>query len=130
MAATFFDAGLRFRCTGCGGCCTGEPGYVWVSKAEREAIANHLGLTLHALGRRHARKVGNRYTLKERRNGDCVFFKANRCSVYKVRPVQCRTFPFWLGNLRNERNWRETCVHCPGIGRGRLYSKAEILAKL
>ena len=49
-----------------------------------------------------------------------------RCRVYPVRPLQCATWPFWTENLKPE-TWngpvRETC---PGIGQGRLYSRAEI----
>ena len=35
----WFKDGLRFQCTQCGDCCTGAPGYVWVNKAEIEALA-------------------------------------------------------------------------------------------
>jgi hypothetical protein len=35
----WYKDGLRFTCTGCGDCCTGAPGYVWVNKEEIEALA-------------------------------------------------------------------------------------------
>ena len=28
--AWYAEEGLAFECTGCGDCCTGAPGYVWV----------------------------------------------------------------------------------------------------
>ena len=37
---------LRFRCTGCGHCCTGGPQYyVYLDEREAEAIRRYLGLT-------------------------------------------------------------------------------------
>ncbi len=39
----WYKDGLRFKCTQCGDCCTGAPGYVWVNQAEIEGIAAELG---------------------------------------------------------------------------------------
>ncbi len=38
----WYQDGLKFRCTGCGDCCTGAPGYVWVNKEEIAALAVYL----------------------------------------------------------------------------------------
>ena len=32
--APWFDQGLTFTCQQCGNCCTGGPGYVWISDEE------------------------------------------------------------------------------------------------
>ena len=32
--APWYADGLRFTCTMCGKCCTGEPGYVWTTDEE------------------------------------------------------------------------------------------------
>ena len=41
----WYKDGLKFKCTQCGDCCTGAPGYVWVNQAEVEGIAAELGET-------------------------------------------------------------------------------------
>jgi Fe-S-cluster containining protein len=58
-----------------------------------------------------------------------VFFdgESRRCTVYGLRPRQCRTWPFWHSNLANEEAWAETCQVCPGSGHGQLYPAEEIL---
>jgi Fe-S-cluster containining protein len=78
--------------------------------------------------RRFVRKVGVRKSLKEHPNGDCVLFDAERrtCRVYRSRPRQCRTWPFWGSNLKTAEDWHHTCEVCPGSGKGRLYSLSEI----
>ena len=123
----WYREGLSFSCTRCGDCCTGAPGYGWVEPAEIEALAKHLGLSVDSFGERYLRKVGRRYSLIEKPGGDCVFFDKG-CSVYPARPTQCRTFPFWRGNLKSERAWDEIADECPGIGQGKLFPVEQIEA--
>ena len=68
----WYAAGLRFQCTGCGNCCTGAPGHVWVNQAEIEALAAHLGTTIDEFEARYVRPVGIRRSLVEFPNGDCA----------------------------------------------------------
>ncbi len=56
----WYHRGLHFQCIGCGNCCTGEPGYVWVTKAEIEAMAAVLKISVEKFQRRYVRQVGNR----------------------------------------------------------------------
>lgn len=134
MSEWWAEDGLRFTCTRCGKCCQGpEPGYVEVTRAEVERIAAHLGIPLETFGRRYLRRVkGNKVSLTEQQNGDCVFWKRGEgCSVYEVRPTQCRTFPFWPEVVESPESWEEQREMCPGMGEGRRYSPeriAEVLA--
>jgi len=128
----WYQDGLRFRCTECGNCCTGDEGYVWVNKEEIAALANEVGNDcVDEFERRYVRKVGVRRSLKEFPNGDCVFFDAEKrkCEVYPVRPRQCTTWPFWDSNVRTTKNWEETCEVCPGSGQGKLHSIDQIEAQ-
>lgn len=112
----WYREGLCFSCTGCGGCCTGGPGYVWVSEEEMQTMADFLGLSLSAFCRRYTRIVDGRYSLTEMRdNYDCVFLEGKRCTIYPVRPIQCRTFPFWPENLVSKEAWESAKEHCEGI---------------
>jgi Fe-S-cluster containining protein len=125
----WFRDGLRFQCTQCGDCCTGAPGYVWVNKAEIEALAAKFLMTVEGFEAAYVRRVGGRKSLVEYPNGDCVFFdsEARKCTVYEARPRQCRTWPFWNSNIKNAKAWAETCEVCPGSGKGNLVTAEEIL---
>ena len=125
----WYQDGLKFKCSQCGDCCTGSPGYVWVNKEEIDALAKRVSLTVEAFEAKYVRKVGIRKSLEERpETYDCVFFDgtARKCTVYEDRPRQCRTWPFWDSNLRNEETWEGTCEACPGSGKGKLYQLEEI----
>ncbi|MEJ2154645.1 MAG: YkgJ family cysteine cluster protein [Desulfobacteraceae bacterium] len=122
----FFDQGLRFGCRQCGDCCVGEPGTIYVSPPEIEAIAAFLHLPVDEFTHQYLYPFKDSYSIDEDAQGRCLLFD-DGCAVYDVRPLQCRTFPFWFSNLRSEAQWRRAARQCPGIGRGRLFTKAEIL---
>jgi Fe-S-cluster containining protein len=122
----WYHDGLRFSCTQCGDCCTGAPGYVWVGQAEIEALSSFLGISSEEFGRSHLRRENGKLSLIEKPNGDCIFYDRG-CTVYPVRPEQCRTFPFWSENLRSRSAWESAAVQCPGMDRGRLYAAEDIV---
>jgi uncharacterized protein len=125
----WYKEGLRFRCTGCGDCCTGGPGFVWVTNDEIAAIAEVLELDVKTFEASFVTKVGVRKSLAEFPGSyDCVFFDSDtrKCRVYPVRPRQCRTWPFWESNIKSPEAWEETCRVCPGSGKGKLYQLEEI----
>ena len=127
-ARPWYHAGLRFECIGCGRCCTGAPGHVWVSGAEMEVLAAALRLEIAEFQQQYVRCVGSRRSLVELPNGDCIFFdrESRECRVYASRPAQCRTWPFWPSNLRTPKAWQETCRACPGSGSGPVVPLKEI----
>lgn len=124
--AYFFDKGLRFACRQCGACCVGEPGTIYVAEAEIETIAASLNLSVYVFTEQYLYPFKDSYSIKEDDQGRCLFFDQG-CTIYPIRPLQCRTFPFWFCNLRSEDRWRHTKSQCPGIGSGRYYSQSEIL---
>ncbi len=112
----WYKEGLRFKCTGCGQCCTGSPGYVWVTLAEADEIAKTLNIATEEFIKKYTRRIGNRLSLKEHpRNFDCVFLKGKRCEIYQARPKQCRTFPWWRDQLKTPKAWEEAAKRCEGI---------------
>lgn len=132
----WYAEGLAFECARCGRCCAGPgEGYVWVTAEEIEAIAEFLAAEVEDVRRRFVRRVDRRHSLKEdRRSKDCVFLRydekgLSRCAIYPVRPTQCRTWPFWPGNLGSVADWGRAGLRCPGINRGPLHDVDEIERK-
>jgi Fe-S-cluster containining protein len=131
MTEPWYQHGLRFSCTRCGHCCTGAPGNVWVTADEIAQIAAFRGEETAETVAFSTRPVGRHRSLREKANGDCIFYdRAAGCTIYSVRPRQCRTWPFWESNVLTPEAWRRTCEVCPGSGQGELISADEIIRRL
>ncbi|MDX1388650.1 MAG: YkgJ family cysteine cluster protein [Acidobacteriota bacterium] len=124
----WYASGLRFSCIPeCGACCTRHEdyAYVYLTAEDIRRISKHLGLT--------RRDFLNEYTVVD--DGEivlkmvepeCPLLDGWRCTVYEVRPVQCRTFPFWKENLRSRAAWTRVGGFCPGVGEGEVVSLEQI----
>jgi len=105
-------------CTQCQGkCCNGDSGNIFVNRKDIQAISEFLGIETSRFIEEYLTKVSYKFSIKEiktDRNYACIFFdtKSNRCSIYPVRPNQCRTFPFW--HYFKDRP-EEVARECPGI---------------
>lgn len=113
----WYKDGLRFKCTECGKCCTGAPGFVWVTLEEIQAIAHQLNMSVDLFKRKYIRMRNNRYSLIEKKsqNNACIFLEGKKCQIYQTRPSQCRTFPWWKENLNSEESWKLAATECEGI---------------
>jgi Fe-S-cluster containining protein len=127
----WYQDGLRFRCTRCGHCCTGAPGFVWVNDEEIAAIAAFRGETVAEVTALYTRPAGPERSLREKANNDCVFLDRKAgCTIYPVRPRQCRTWPFWESTVATPEAWEHTCQVCPGSGQGELIPAEEITRRM
>ena len=157
----WYADGLKFTCSQCGNCCTGGPGFVWISKVEIARLAEFLRLTPREVVEKYCRKVNGQYSLIEFRNArgeyDCVFLKEERierpagsgagagtgkgtdekvvhtrrgCTIYPVRPLQCRTWPFWDGNLASRQAWDRAAGRCHGMNHGHRHFTREQIESL
>lgn len=125
---SWYSKGLSFKCTECGKCCTGAPGYVWVTEEEIQHIAAYLNISSQEFHQKYVRWVDGSLSLREDPNTyDCLFLKDNKCQIYPHRPTQCRTFPWWPTNLRTEEDWKEAAKYCEGINSEAPVISAEII---
>ena len=124
----WYVTGLAFECQGCGRCCAGpEEGYVWATQAELDAIAESLKMTSKEFADKFVRKVGKRFSLvEEKKTKNCIFLKNGKCSVYEVRPTQCRTWPFWHSNIDKPDDWAWAGTRCGGVNRGKKHNARDI----
>ncbi|MDR2762188.1 MAG: YkgJ family cysteine cluster protein [Planctomycetaceae bacterium] len=129
----WYSEGLQFECQACGSCCGGGPGFVWVTQDEIDQIAVKFGIESELFEKLFVwticeGELKGRRSLKEYPNGDCVLLDetTRTCKFYEVRPIQCRTWPFWAQNIVRKDFWDAISKRCPGCNRGRLYSLEEI----
>ncbi len=119
----------RFACTGCGRCCEGNDAehYVALAAGEEEALGRFLGLVTGELRTRHLVRLGPRRWGIRLLDGACSLLDGERrCSVYQVRPLQCRSYPFWQEVAGSDAAWEAEAAQCEGIGRGEAVAWEEI----
>ena len=123
----WYSEGLAFECQGCGRCCKGPGGYVWINEEDMSRMAQKLGMSEKEFARKYVRNVSGDLALIDKGNDDCVFLDDQGCcELYEERPVQCRTFPWWPEIVRSKYTWNNSAYDCPGFNKGRIHSRQEI----
>lgn len=125
----FYKEGLSFKCQGCGRCCEGFPGYVWISDEDIKNISRYLKIEREEFLKKYTRAIGGRTSLLEGPPPlySCIFLKERRCTIYKVRPYQCISFPFWPINLLSKDHWNNLSATCPGVlNKDNIYTCSDI----
>ena len=124
---------LHFECTHCGACCQGgDEHYVAINRADLTRIRRYLGISEAWLKRRYVRFFSpSFYTLRFTDKNHCVFLnRDNTCRIYAVRPVQCRTYPWWPELLASKKAWHQEARRCEGIDNGKRVAVNRIIASL
>ncbi|MEL9990333.1 MAG: YkgJ family cysteine cluster protein [Thermoproteus sp.] len=131
---------LRFKCLLCGECCrlywvplthkdlariyekTGLPPQKFAAAVPKDAVGDW-GLPAFYLSERREHYLA----LRKRVDGFCFFVKLQGgrfvCSIYDVRPLTCRFYPYVYVPDRVVRFelLEEARTFCPGVGRGPVY---------
>jgi len=111
---------MRFACQpGCTRCCNTR-GFVYITENDLLRIAKHLGLAAKAFEERYVIRYRRILRLRKPRRSQCHFLTEMGCSVHAVKPVQCRTYPFWPELVEDQSAWINEAAHCPGIHKGGL----------
>ena len=112
------SADLRFKCTGCGRCCLND-GEVWMDGGEFNEVADFMNISLATLMDDYTDMISGgwakmkNYVSPITNQDKCIFLAEDNkeCTIYSVRPNQCRTYPWWPRLLFNDSNWKEeACV--------------------
>jgi len=119
-----------FSCQCCGECCSGADNEVMVSPDEIDILMKATGLSFEEIVEPYPEwfeDKGMQFTfgwvLRRGKDGNCMFLKDKRCSVYKDRPQICRTYPFMLdGN-------QLITSECSGYFTGRKCTEAAEIAQ-
>ncbi|MBN1620274.1 YkgJ family cysteine cluster protein [candidate division WOR-3 bacterium] len=125
MSKCFFENGIRFECQKCGACCDVEGGMVYLLESDLQKISSFLGISLPLFMEEYVTEDEDKnLVIKDNHPSKCRFLDRKSCQIHLVRPVQCRTFPFWSTLLKDENAFNS--LACPGIGRGKIIEADKI----
>ena len=130
MGTIDYKKGIRFECQGSGNCCVsrGSYGFVYLSDIDLNRFSKYFKISIKKFKEKYCQITDGFIHLSEKYelDGNCIFLKDKKCSVYNSRPTQCRTWPFWNENM-NAKVWNEDiAINCPGIGKGKLIKSKKI----
>ena len=111
----WYSEGLRFECTQCGACCSGEPGYVWVEQSEIAAMAGELNMSVDAFERKFVRDLGYDKSLIEYPDGDCILLDPDtrKCTVYESGQSSAVHGHFGIPPSKNRKTGRRPARLAP-----------------
>lgn len=115
-----YPGGARFRCLKCGICCCDAPARerrILLTTLEAEAISERLG-TSPTEFTNHIEPVSVFSLSMKKAEGRCIFLRENLCTIYGLRPLICRFYPFRLDSLGLGVYAFQGTKECPGLGRG------------
>ncbi len=117
-----YPEGICFRCTRCAICCgdtKSRTRRILLLKEEARTISEVVLRPVEAFACMTRGCEPYVYRIRKTRGeGKCAFLKGADCSIYEVRPLVCRFYPFRLATLKNGKHWFSSTGECPGIGKG------------
>jgi Fe-S-cluster containining protein len=117
---------VRFQCIKCGICCGDtkeKTRHILLLKTEAEQIATATLQPTSEFTVKIKDKAPYNYEMKKTENGKCIFLKNNYCTIYPVRPLICRFYPFELKIAHGRKHTFLYTLECSGINKGPILSK-------
>ncbi|MEM2111739.1 MAG: YkgJ family cysteine cluster protein [Candidatus Bathyarchaeia archaeon] len=112
---------IRFRCSNCALCCRDtkeKKRRILLLKIEAKRISKNTLMNIDDFAEKIEGSEPYGYVMKKDNDGKCVFLNGQSCSIYQIRPLICRFYPFQLKNLAENQYAFTYTDECIGIGKG------------
>jgi Fe-S-cluster containining protein len=116
-----YPKNVRYTCNRCAKCCGDTKERVrsiLLLEAEAERIAKKTSKKIEDFAEKVEKAQPYVYQMRKTVEGKCVFLKDSLCSIYHIRPLICKCYPFQLKNTKNGRFKFTYTIECPNIGKG------------
>ncbi|MCL4429537.1 MAG: YkgJ family cysteine cluster protein [Chloroflexi bacterium] len=114
---------VLFECSKCGLCCGDtkeKTRHILLLESEANTISAATCLPKQAFTGQITGKTPYCYEMKKNAEGECFFLKDNQCSIYMLRPLICRFYPFELKfDPDKAQHAFGFTLECPGISKGK-----------
>jgi uncharacterized protein len=120
---------VLFECSKCGLCCGDtkeKTRHILLLESEATTISTETCLPKQEFTGPITGKTPYLYEMKKSSAGKCFFLKDNQCTIYTLRPLICRFYPFEL-KFEPDKDLHvfDFTFECPGIGKGRLITRKD-----
>ncbi|MFQ5762124.1 MAG: YkgJ family cysteine cluster protein, partial [Candidatus Bathyarchaeia archaeon] len=90
-------------------------------RVEAEKLSRSLRMPIAKFAEETNRLDGFPFEFKKI-NGECIFHHNDKCTVYPLRPLTCRVYPFWIEHHGRRFSFNVT-NECPEVGCGPKLSR-------
>lgn len=102
LAIHLYERNLRFKCRRCAiYCCKlGSPNLIESDVKQIDSAGYNISKFIEPAKRQYGNFPLMRNRIKSKKDGSCIFLRTDRktnaleCSIYDVRPILCRLYPF------------------------------------
>ena len=119
-----YPINLLFECNKCGLCCGDtkqKKRHILLLKSEANDISTEIKLPIRDFTDQIKNKAPYCFEMKKPKDGKCFFLKNNQCTIYKLRPLICRFYPFELKfDPDKDLHVFDFTFECPAISKGRI----------
>ena len=119
-----YPATVRFRCTKCGICCGDTKDkirHILLLRTEAEQIAKTTVQPISNFAVKKTERTPYTYEMKKKKEyGTCFFLENNLCTIYPLRPLICRFYPFELKPAHKGKYKFLFTEECHGINKGQM----------
>lgn len=112
-----YPKNVHFSCTKCGLCCgdtAKKKRHILLLEKEAELLKAHTKQEISAFADKIPEKVPYVFEM-HKTSGKCVFLKNNQCTIYEVRPLICRFYPFEMSTDKNGVYKFRATDECPAV---------------
>jgi len=120
---------LLFECSKCGLCCGDtkqKARHILLLESEVNTISEAMCLPKQTFTKQIVNKTPYCYEMKKDFEGRCLFLKDNKCTIYSLRPLICRFYPFELEfDQATNTHVFDFTLECPETGKGKPFTKKD-----
>lgn len=116
-----YPRNIRFKCIRCAICCgdtENRARTILMLKIEVDKIAEKTSVARREFAEKIEGFEPYVYRMRKTTEGKCLFLEGKTCSIYAIRPIICRFYPFELKNKGSNRCAFTATDECPAIGTG------------
>jgi Fe-S-cluster containining protein len=125
-----YPKNVRFRCARCTLCC-GDAGkrtrHIVMTQTEAKTISETNNQPITDFAHKIDGHEPYVHEMQKDRYGKCVFLNKDSCTIYSLRPLVCRFYPFELKSEAKGEYLFSYTDECPGIGKGKVLTRKKFV---
>lgn len=125
-----YPKNVRFQCARCTLCCGDtrtRTRHIVMTQTEAKTICETNNQHITDFARKIAGHAPYVHEMRKDRHGKCVFLNKDSCTIYSLRPLVCRFYPFELKSEATGEYLFSYTDECQGIGKGRILTRKKFV---